>query len=303
MTPSHRTAHVRTWLFVALSLATILSPSCADADTSTNEILGPPRIIAANAGACDLVLALAPPEWLVALPQIARQYSPTVREMGGLTDHPPLPPFGVESTLALNPDLVVAHAWQGAEALAKLEDLSIPVLVLDDPVRAEDFGTALRELGLALERTSEAEDAARSIEARLDALKEQQPERRPTAVVYSNYGAGGTLPALGTTYDLVLTLAGLENAATAAGLVGHADSDHERLLSLDPDWIIVGSSLEDPLVSPSEEQLTSTSVLQALRAVRDGHIVIVPSAYLHATSHRLIDASEFIATRVHGEPK
>lgn len=278
--------------FVICLLATVLGSACERSRPESSEV---PRIVAANAGAVDLVLELAPPTWLAVLPPVAREYSPAVRELGGLLELAPLPPFGVESLMALEPDLVVAHSWQGAQALASLERLGFSVLQLEDPNEPADFAKTLRQLGDALGRRPEAERAVLELEARLDRLRAADVDPAPRALIYANYGGGGTTPGRGTTYDLLLRLAGAKNVAATAGLDGHVPLDHERLLALDPPILVVGTSLDDPTSSPSLEHLRETPELKSLRALREDRVVLVPAPLLHTTSHELVTAAEHLA--------
>lgn len=256
------------------------------------------RLLVTNAGACDWVLELAEPDELVGLPAVSRSYSPAVRARGGLPQLDELPSFSVESTLALAPDLIVTHRWQSDPLVDKLESLGIPFVALEDPERPEDFVAQFEALGAALGRPERARERAAHWRERIETLRARAPEVRPTAALYSSYAGGGTLPAKGTTYDLVLELAGLENAATKAGLVGHAPADHERLLALDPEYLVVSSALDDPLASPSRDHLLEEPVLANLRAVKARNIVVVPAAPLHSTSHFLVEAAELVASGV-----
>ncbi|MEX1023903.1 MAG: ABC transporter substrate-binding protein [Planctomycetota bacterium] len=134
-----------------------------------------------------------------------------------------------------------------------------------------------------------------ALDARVARLRAADVEPAPRALIYSNYGGGGTTPGAGTTYDLLLRLAGAVNVAAEAGLTGHVPLDHERLLALDPPILVVGAALDEPTRSLSQEHLAATPDLASLRALVEGRLILVPADLLHTTSHELVTAAEYLA--------
>ena len=115
---------------------------------------------------------------------------------------------------------------------------------------------------------------------------------------YSNFGAGGSTTGRGTTLDIVFELAGVENAAARAGLEGHAALDHELLLALDPDLIVVGGD-EDEVDAPgTAAYLLAQPELAGLRAVSTGRIVTLPAELFTTVSTELVRAAETLAAEL-----
>ncbi len=95
-----------------------------------------------------------------------------------------------------------------------------------------------------------------------------------------------------------MALAGIENLASTAGLDGYATLDHERLLTLDPDLLLVAAGSEDGAFPPSREHLEQTAELATLRAIRENRIVMLPTELFATTSLELLTAAEALVAEI-----
>ena len=261
------------------------------------ELAGPPvRVVPVSAGAVDLICSLLPPERVAALPAQALRYS-GLRE--GTSPHLALPTFTVyesERILVFGPDLVVAQTTQSADTTARLRAAGVPVLLLPDA----NTWPAVREQLLMVARLVDAEPEAQRLVGRYDqrlvelrTSLEGQP--RPTALCYSNGGAGGWVAGADTTNDEVLQLAGLRDLAAEAGRRGHSMITYEELLVLDPDLIVVGGQADAQQAGGTAALLQTAAPLAGLRAVREGRILVLDSWLYTATSQHLVDAAVELA--------
>ena len=101
-----------------------------------------------------------------------------------------------------------------------------------------------------------------------------------------------------TSADVLFGLAGLQNAAAAAGIVGHSSVDLARLIALDPDLIVVSLPAEPDHAPPSASYLLSEPELAELSAVRERRIVALPARLFSTTSLELLTGAELLADEV-----
>ena len=255
------------------------------------------RIGPANASGVDFLFALGLEARIVAIPETTFQYANVElnpKEWEGRT----FAQYVGESLLATQPDLVLVHSWQNLETTRLLEGVGIPVLALPEPHAVDDVLSSIDALGRVLACEDKSREVLEDLRARIDALELESDRFANVRILsYTNLGTGAWTAGSGTTTDLMLELAGLQNAAAEHGLEGHANIDFELLLSLDPDVILVSSSKSDPL-GTSAKYLRGEEVLSGLRALREDHIVTMPSRLLATNSHFIVDAAEELARRV-----
>lgn len=253
----------------------------------------PLRILPANAAWIDYVSQLVEPERVVAVPAEAFGYSRLSEAPGSWAALPPFPVFEGERILALQPDLVLAHGWQNPETIATLRRANIPVLVLPVPETWSEITATLDLLGVVLGVRERSRAVLQELEARRARLVTRAAPFAPLrALSYTNLGAGGWASAARTTGDILLSLAGLRNAAAEAGLVGDVPIDGERLLALAPDLFLVGRPDRSESSPPSEDYLLTDPALQGLEAVRTHRIVSLPPALFTSASPELLTGAE-----------
>lgn len=260
----------------------------------------PERILPCNASAVDYLVSLVEPSRVLGLPYTALAYATIDGPHEGWDTLPRLHDFSSEAILALAPDLILTHGWQEPAAMRTLENAGVPVLRLPD---VRDY-EGVRELLLALGSLLGEEDASRALvdgyDARVAALRADGSRAGWSALTYSNYGTGGWTAGAGTTADLVIGLAGLSNAAAEAGLEGHVGLEIERLLTIDPDVLVLGVAAADEGSNPTLDLLRGEPSLAGLSAVRKACFAVLPSHLALASSHRVVDAAEALATAVDG---
>ncbi len=256
----------------------------------------PVRILPVNASAVDFLASLVEPSRVVALPETVGRYATFLPE-GGWQSLPVMHDLETESVLVRDPDLVIAHSWQDQSSIESLRRAGIPVLRLPETHEYD----RLREVVLALGELLDVEDVSQALvrdcDARVEALASRSSRSKATMMTYSNYGTGGWTAGSRTTFDVVISLAGYENAAATAGIESHARVEIETLLRIDPDVLIVAESDGD---DPTLSLLSSDEIFQGLSAVRLGRIVSLPGRLALADSHRVVDAAESLVAAVEG---
>lgn len=255
----------------------------------------PLRVLPVTSAAVDIVVALLPPERIAALPRAALFWSGLAGDSESWAEHPILQGFSGEEVLTLAPDLVIAASWSDPAAVGSIREADIPVLVLPDAESWEELVGTVDLLGRALGREEQASALIASLEERKSALaRASRPRWR--VLPYSNFGAGGRTSGGGTTLDLVIELAGLENAAALAGIARHGTVDLEQVLAIDPDLFLTATGNDG--VDPGASFLRSEEVLAGLRAIAQDRIVVLPAELFSTSSHHVLDAAEELARQV-----
>lgn len=259
----------------------------------------PRRVLPANAAWIDFVSLLVGPERVVALPAEAFGYSRLASEPGAWAELPPFPAFEGERILALAPDLVLAHAWQNPETIASLRRAGLNVVVVPVPESWDEITATLQFLGAVLGEPERARGVLDELELRRTRLAARAARfARLRVLSYTNLGAGGWTSGAGTTGQILLELAGLTNAAAAAGLKGDLPADQERVLALAPDLFLVGRPDRSESSPPSETFLLSEPALQHLEAVRERRIATLPPALFTSASPELLHGAEVLVERL-----
>jgi len=98
----------------------------------------------------------------------------------------------------------------------------------------------------------------------------------------------------------MIQLAGMQNAGAEDGYEMDYQIDVERLLVLDPDLLIVAGSVSG--LTPSMEFLREDELLQDLKAVKNDHVVVLPSTLFSSNSQHLLTAAEHLSASVDALP-
>jgi ABC-type Fe3+-hydroxamate transport system substrate-binding protein len=253
----------------------------------------PRRILPANAAWVDCVSLLVGPERIAALPAEAFGYSRLSASEDAWSSLATLPVFEGERILALEPDLVLVHAWQNPETIATLRRAGIPVASCSVPASWGEVLGVLSHLGTWLGAETSADARILALEQRRAALARRAAGFSSLrALTYTNLGAGGWTSGRRTTGDVLLGLAGLANAAAGAGIDGDAPADGERLLALAPDVIVVGQPDRSEQAPPSVQFLLAEPALAQLEAVRLRRIATLPPALFTTASPELLTGAE-----------
>jgi iron complex transport system substrate-binding protein len=267
----------------------------------------PRRVIAANTAAAELIAPLLGPERLAGLPEQVDQYSSFDFKSHGFENVRRFARYAAEPLIALHPDLVVTHAWQAAETTSVLREQGTPVIVLKSAASYADIRAAILLCGELLGLEQKSAELLRDLDLRAQKLREHAERSAKSsasdggklrALVYTNDGSGGWAAGADTTADTLLRLAGLSNAAAEAGVKGHSSLDFEKLISIDPDVIVVGAPVRGEGGSATKAVLESAAPLARLRAIQGHHIAVLSGAVLASDSQCIVDGAEELARQV-----
>lgn len=219
-------------------------------------------------------------------------------------DHPPavaaLPRVGgylapsVEAVVAARPDLVIAvPSPENREAVRALERVGIPVLVVQDRLLADLWGS-IRSIAAALGDPAAGERLVRQVTGGLEQVRAGLAgvAPRPTLLVVGHSPlvvAGG-----GTLQDELIAIAGGRNVAAD---VGHAwpHVSPELVVERAPEVIV------DAAMGTEEGSRALFTGLTTVPAVRDGRVVAFPPDTLFRAGPRVVDAAAALARVIHPE--
>ena len=257
----------------------------------------PRRVFADSATGFDLMLALLPPERFAVVVSTALRYSAVARtpaDLPGLEDLPRPEGFHAEDILALGPDLVLVSDWRPPAVPSLLEARGISTVRLPTPTTWEELEELVTFTAEVLAQPEAGAELLSGLRARKERLGGPSGRGALRVLTYSNFGSSGYCAGAGTSWDLMVRLAGMRNAAAEAGLEGNSAIDLERVLELDPDVLLVSES-EEGGDSPTLAVLRTHEAARQLRAVQLERWIVLP-VHLHATSsHHLLDAAEALA--------
>ncbi len=260
----------------------------------------PARVIPTSSSTTDIVLALVGPERLAGIPETVRAYSYEVSLQGMPPELPTFTNYIGESLLALSPDLVIGHVYQELDTTRVLRRAGVPVYSLTYPKSVEDVISDVREISKLLDEVERGDDLAKDMLMRLEALRSDESRAQLRALTYTNLGSGVWTTGAGSSPNLMIELAGMQNAGAEDGYEMDYQIDVERLLVLDPDLLIVAGSVSG--LTPSMEFLRGDELLQDLKAVKNDHIVVLPSALFSSNSQHLLTAAELLKASVDALP-
>jgi cobalamin transport system substrate-binding protein len=179
----------------------------------------------------------------------------------------------VEKVVALEPDLVVAGGlgFTPADAITRLRDLKVPVLVIYAPTVAGVLKD-IELLGTATGTSDDAKSLTDSMQADMDAVSAAVGSQSPKPRVFYDVGyddATGAIyaPADDSFLAEMVTMAGGDVITT--GDPNTYEIPLETLIEKDPQLIVLGTN---PFYSPTPDAVAKRRGWDALTAVRNGDV-------------------------------
>lgn len=262
---------------------------------ATGEILlipkRPQRIISQTLATDEILLAICPPERIIAVSTLALdpQYSNVIvpaRQVAQYVGD------NVERILSLQPDLVLVASYTRAETLELLKTSAAPILRLTQFQRIEEIKNNIRLIGYAIGEEQRAADLITQMSSEIQAILAQIPTtpQPPRVISYSldHYTAGRY-----TTFDDIVNLIGAINIAAEQGIEQYAKVSDEQILTWQPQFIISYAQLGE--FDQVYQQLLTNPAIAASEAGQAGRIIIVDNRYLLAVSQYIVKAIKVLA--------
>ena len=246
----------------ALALA-LLAGAGASAQGVEGASPAPRRVVSMNACTDQLAMLLADEGQLLSVSHLASdpRISAMTAEAASLRQNQ----GRAEEIFLMAPDLVLAGAYSGREAVAMLRRLGIRVETFEPASGLDDVPARIREVGQALGREAEAETMVSDYDARLAALRAEVARRPRAAIYYANGYTSGDRTLAGQ----ILVAAGFANVAAEAGYAEGGVMPLEVLALAAPEFLVTGQTY--PGASRSEAILDHP-VVAALRGGPEARI-------------------------------
>jgi len=252
----------------------------------------PQRIVSMTLGTDEILLSLVSPQRILttttyALDENVSNVSEAAKAVPRHIKHP-----GVETVVALEPDLVLAASYSTADVVKQLRDLGLPVVTLTQFSSIESIQENIRIVGRAVGEAEKAEAIISEMQKRLRALAARLPKTSNPPVLLS-YDVSGWTAGKETTFDALVSLAGGRNLAAESGIVGHKKISLETVVALNPEVMIFNTWVPD--ASRSNTALMEHPALQSVAAVQSGRLHGVPGKHLTTVSHYIVRGVEAMA--------
>ncbi|MFN0206162.1 MAG: ABC transporter substrate-binding protein [Planctomycetota bacterium] len=254
----------------------------------------PSRICSVNLAADEMLAELVSVERMAAV-NVYVDDPGLSNAAGKYPAHIPRVRAELERVLTLNPDLVCVNPYNTADFLDYLQKSGRPVFRYDEVTSIAGIQQYLRELGKRVGAADKAEQMARDMDRRLDAVAAALKNITKKPRIY--YWAASWTAGSNTTIHEIIERAGAVNAGAENARSGMYEMPLEDLFVLNPDILLLDA--RDSLSALPGRDLPAQ--LQKLRAVKDGRVVFVAGKSLTTLSHFIVDGVEALARELHPE--
>ncbi len=259
----------------------------------------PQRIVSLTMFSDEVLLELVGPPRLVAVTSFAAD--PAVSNIAGrIAAIPNRLEFNAELILSLRPDLVVVANWSDAQGVAQLRAAGLTVYLCSSAVSVPQVREKIRTLARVVGEQQAGEELVARMDRRLAEIQRRLaviPEGRRLTVL--DWSAWGAAMGRGSSWDEVVRLAGLRNAADQLPVDGwgQVPLSKEKLLELDPDLLVLPGWVYGNAGGAEEfyRRVTADPALRGLKAVRNRRVVRMPENLRATTSQYIVEAVEFLA--------
>lgn len=221
---------VRTALTVAVTML-------ASANLFANEAPSTERVVSAGSAVTELLIALDAKESLVAV-DVTSQL-PKEMELPKVGYHRRL---SAEGLLALSPTKVIGSDEMGPNTtLDQLKSAGVDVEVVNTEANIDGLIHRIDQIAGIMHRKTEATTLKKEVEAQVQALEGNQPEKaekKKVLFLLIHEGRAANVAGSETTPDAIITLAGGENPA-ASKLSSYKPLSTEAMVEMQPDVILV----------------------------------------------------------------
>ena len=246
----------------------------------------PQRIVSLNPATTELFFALGAGDRLVGRTHFDR-YPPAAQRVTDLGNG--MQP-NVESVLGVRPDLVVLYASDAnRDAATRLHAAGVPTLTLRSD-RIADFRRTVETFGRVLDDTVRANRLIDSVDATLARVRAATSDANKPTVFWKAWDTPVIAIGGGSFLTELVDIAGGRNIYGDDPRPA-LDVTIEDVVRRDPDVVLSGPE--------SAARMKGNPAWRALRAVRDGHVLIVDTMLVGRPGVRLGEAAVSLAHLLH----
>jgi len=208
--------------------------------------------------------------------------------------------YDLETIVSLAPDLVVAGSINTPELVQSLEDVGLKVYYLANPIDLDGTFAAIQTLATLSGHAKEADELVKDLGKRVETVKTALKNISTRPVVYYELDATDPAkpytPGPRTFYTSMIEAAGGTNLG--AELSGEwVQIGLEALLSMDPDFILLG----DAMWGVTPESVAERPGWESLTAIKEGRVLPFDDNLIVRIGPRQVDGLEALARLLHPE--
>lgn len=258
-----------------------------DYDRVVNVPNNPKRIVSVSPAITEIIFAIDASDKLVGRTDFCN-FPPeveSIESIGGINN------LNVEKLLSLCPDLVLIGSMVPENTVNLISKAGIPLVAIREKEHFDALFDNIERIGTLCNKKEEAKQLNANLQQKTNEIKNTTIHQDNKATVYYvvGYGKGGNFTAGGNTFiNDIFTICGLSNVAK--DIVGWNYST-EALLNADPDYIFIRK--EDI------KQFCQTEPYTYLKAVKNGNVIPIESAYIDLQVPRNIEGLLYIYNTTH----
>lgn len=198
----------------------------------------------------------------------------------------------IEKIVELEADLVIASTHFKEDVLKKLQELEIPVIVLNPNDSFEGVYDVIEKLGLIFDQKTESQEVVSTMKKKISSVKDKVASLAPPTVYYVvGYGEFGDFTAGGGTFiSEMIHDAGGRNVADD---VDGWSYSVEKLVEHDPEILLVSKYFG------AKQGVIEGEGYKELTAVKTGKIHEIDNNLIDRQGPRLADGFEELARAIH----
>ena len=275
----------------AVAAACLLQPSLAaevvDSSGRTVDIKDASRVLSIGGDTTEILYALGLGDKIVGVDATSLYPAEAMRK----TNVGYMRALSTEGVLSTGATLILATAQAGPpEVMAALKSAPVALVSLPENENRDSLISEIRLVGKAVGAQSQAEELAKSVSAKFDAVDAQRAKiAKPARVIFIMSVTDGRalIAGTGTTADLMIRMSGAENVASK--ITGYRPLSSEAMIELAPDVIV---TMKRPGVDNVAEQIASLAAVQTTPAGKNNKIITMDALYLLGFGPRTPDAAK-----------
>ncbi len=212
--------------------------------------------------------------------------------------------FNVEQIISLFPDVVFVADWSDEDRVSQLREAGIAVYRTRTALTVPDIQEEIRVIARIMGEVESGEAIIADMDARITSLEETTAiipdEERLSGIEYNTWG---TSSGVNTTWNEVMTLAGIRNAVAQLEEddFGMVPMSKELVIDLDPDIIFLPGFIwgDDDAAEAFADQVLSDPAFRGLQAIESEQVHMIPERLKGTYSQFLVDAAEYLARLIY----
>lgn len=213
--------------------------------------------------------------------------------------------LNVEQILANYPDIVFAANWSDAAVIEQLKNTGIKVYLVNTPFSFDAIQKEILKIATIVDAEQNGEKLIAQMNAKISALDSKKSQIEKHQLVALDYNTWGTSSGVDSTWNALLTNAGIINAAAQyeQGSYGQVTMSKELILEIDPDILFVPGWIYGDMKGAEQflDSIKNDPALKNVKAVQTNRIYSIPENLRGTYSQYLADTLSYVVNLVHAD--